>query len=257
MRKLLVANWKENPSLESKAIALFTGIARAKRQTTSVVVCPPFVYLEKIAGQFRKMSAAAKKNFALGAQDTFWEEKGAFTGAVGPKMLRSLGTRYVIVGHSERRRYFKETDATINKKIKLALRDGLNVILCAGESQAIRKKGIAAAEKFVKNQLKKDLNGIVSGDINKDKIIIAYEPIWAIGTGKNDTPADAVKMAQFVKKTIATSVGIKDIKVLYGGSANSKNIADFVQYKEIGGALVGGASLKTEEFGKMIKIVTE
>jgi triosephosphate isomerase len=254
MRKLLVANWKENPSSESKAVALFAGIARAKRKTISVVVCPPFIYLEKIAAQFRKISATGKKNFALGAQDVFWEEKGAFTGAVGPKMLRSLGVRYVIIGHSERRRYFKETDATINKKIKLALRDGLHVILCVGESQAVRKKGIAAAEKFVKNQLKKDLSGIVRGDLNKDKIIIAYEPIWAIGTGKNDTPADAVKMARFIKKTV-NGGKTKDLKVLYGGSANSKNIADFVQYKEVGGALVGGASLKTEEFGSMIKIV--
>jgi triosephosphate isomerase len=259
MKKILIANWKENPSSEKKASVLFHGIAKAagkiKRSNAEVVICPPFIYLESIAIAFRKMPASAKKNLALGAQDVFWEEKGAFTGQVGPKMLKSLGVRYVIVGHSERRKYAKETDTTINKKIKLALKDKLNVILCVGEPPAVRKKGMRAAEAFIKNQLKKDLAGI------RGKVIVAYEPIWAIGSGKNDNPEDAAHIARFIRKATAAMGGHGGRNrnvvagVLYGGSVNSGNVGDYVQYKEISGALVGGASLKAREFAKMIAAI--
>jgi triosephosphate isomerase (TIM) len=158
MRKLIVANWKENPSSEAGALKLFTEIAEVKRNGVDVVVCPPFLYLEEIAAVYRKMKS--KSHLALGAQDVFWEEKGAFTSAIGPKMIRSLRIKYVIIGHSERRRYMHETDAMINKKIKLALKDGLKVILCVGEPLSIRKKGISAAKSYIKGQLKKDLSGL-------------------------------------------------------------------------------------------------
>jgi triosephosphate isomerase len=246
MRKLIAANWKENPGNERGALKLFREVARAKRGNADVVICPPFIYLEEVASEFRKMNAAAKKHFAIGAQDVFWEEKGAFTSEVGPKMLRSLGARYVIVGHSERRKYLGETDAMINKKIKLALRDKLNVILCVGEPLAVRKRGIVAAERFVKDQLKKDLAGATG------KIIVAYEPIWAIGTGKNDSPEEAAHMAAFIKKTLMAHNPTLSPRILYGGSVNSKNIRNYVQYKDIDGALVGGASLKAGEFKKLI-----
>jgi triosephosphate isomerase len=160
--------------------------------------------------------------------------------------VRSLGAKYVILGHSEVRKWAKETDAMINKKIKLAVRDGITIILCVGESLAVRKKGVKVAEQFIKSQLKKDLQNAGSGA----KIIIAYEPIWAIGTGESDSPKDAAKMARFIKKTLPSS--IKRKKVLYGGSVNSKNAADYVQLKDIDGALVGGASLKAAEFKKII-----
>jgi len=263
MRKLLVANWKENPRTEMAALKLFH--AAAMGRGGNVVICPPFIYLEKIAMAFRKLGASAKKNLALGAQDIFWEERGAFTGEIGPKMLQSLGVRYVIIGHSERRKYAKETDAIINKKIKLALRDGLRVILCVGEPLTVRKKGMAAARAYIKNQLKKDLAGITSAKgAPGGSLAIAYEPIWAIGTGRNDKPEDAAEMACFIKRELGAfghrpsgPLGIPyfpatSIQFLYGGSANSKNIADYVQYKEIDGALVGGASLKAAEFSKMI-----
>ncbi len=268
MHKLLVANWKENPKTELRALKLFKEIAAAKRGATNdtnavdVIICPPFIYLEEIARSFRKLSvsggAGGTKYLALGAQDVFWEERGAFTGEIGPNMLRSLGVRYVIIGHSERRRDFKETDGMINKKVLLALRDGLKVILCVGEPPAIRKKGIAAAKSFIKNQLKSDLAGLKNlrsggARINaQSSLIIAYEPIWAIGTGKNDNPEDAAAMADFIKKTASVYFAAKEIDVLYGGSVNSKNVLDYVQYKSISGALVGGASLKSAEFGTMI-----
>jgi triosephosphate isomerase (TIM) len=264
MQKLLVANWKENPQTESEALKLFRAIAKVRRRggiggsNTDIIICPPFIYLEAIAAAFRKlpaqpsrgrMSVHAKKNLALGAQDVFWEEHGAFTGEVGPKMLCLLGAHYVIIGHSERRKYASETDEIINRKIKLALKDGLRVILCVGEPRAVRKKGLASAEKYIKNQLKKDLAGIAKPARGSRNLIIAYEPIWAIGSGKNDKPEDAVAMARVVKQIVHG-------QFLYGGSANSKNIADYVQYKEIDGALVGGASLKAAEFTKMIAIVS-
>ena len=248
MRKLLIANWKENPGTRSAAMALFLATARAKKNHDAVV-CPPFIYLEDIAAKFKNLRL--KQNLALVAQDIFWQENGAFTGAVGPKMIRSLNARYVIIGHSERRRYLKETDAMVNKKVRAALNDDLIVILCVGESENIRNKGMRAAEAFIKNQLKKGLSGVSPAAIKSGRVIIAYEPIWAIGTGNNDSPKDAVAMAKFIKKSLKVGSSGR-LKILYGGSVNSKNIADFVQYKEIGGALVGGASLNAKEFEKML-----
>lgn len=248
MQKLLVANWKENPSSEKKALSLFREVAKVKRGNVQVIICPPFVYLEGIADMARKMPVGTKKGFALGAQDIFWEDQGAYTSEVGAKMIKGLGARYVIVGHSERRRYAKETDAMINRKVQSALHAGLHVILCVGESLSVRKKGLSAARAFIKNQLKKDLKGSASGHLT-----IAYEPIWAIGTGKNDKPEDAVEMARFIKQAVSGGETSVMPRFLYGGSVNSKNIADYVQYKEIDGALVGGASLKSGEFKKMIE----
>jgi triosephosphate isomerase len=252
MRKLIVANWKENPDTEAKALKLFKEIGRAKRPDAEVVVCPPFIYLEKIAGAFSKMSATAKKGLALGAQDIFWKDQGAFTGEIGPAMIKKIGIRYAIVGHSERRRYLKETDQMINAKIALALKDGLKIILCVGEPASIRKKGVAAAKAFIKNQLKKDLKNI------KGNVAVAYEPIWAIGSGHNDNPEDARAMAEFIEAVVRTINGTNNIKTrfLYGGSVNGVNAGDYIQYKGIDGALVGGASLKAAEFGKIINAAT-
>jgi len=172
MSKLIVANWKENPRTEAQAVALYRAIAKMRRSTkTEAVVCPPFICMERLATARRREK---KHRVALGAQDVFWKEKGPYTSEVGPKMLRSLGVNYVIVGHSERRKWLKEIDAMINKKIKLALADGLKVILCVGEALAVRKKGIAAARRFVANQLKKDLAGIPALQRNSRNIVKAY-----------------------------------------------------------------------------------
>jgi triosephosphate isomerase len=248
--KIVAANWKENPRTEKDALKLFRGVAPAAGKGVRVVLCPPSIYLEELVAAFRKLGARARRGdrFALGAQDAFWQEKGPFTSEVGPKMLKTLGVHYVIIGHSERRKWAKDTDAVVNKKIMLALADGLKVILCVGEPLAVRKKGIPAAQKFVANQLSRDLKGVKPRA--RRRIIVAYEPIWAIGTGRYDAPEDARAMAEFIKRKL----GKPAPAVLYGGSVNSGNIADYVQYSSVDGALVGGASLKVAEFKKIIKI---
>ena len=252
LTKLIAANWKEHPKTEAEALKLFKAVAAGPRgSNVEVVVCAPFIFLEEIAREFKKMSFSARKRFAVGAQDVFWEEQGAFTSEVGPVMLRSLGVKYVLIGHSERRKFAKETDIMINKKIALALRDGLKVILCVGESLSVREKGAEVAKKFVAQQLAKDLKNI---SLKSGSLLVAYEPIWAIGTGRNDKPEDAREMAICIKTSLKQTKGVVP-KFLYGGSVNGKNAADYVQLKEIDGALVGGASLKAEEFKKIINVI--
>jgi triosephosphate isomerase len=266
-QKIIAANWKENPKTALAAMRLFEGTAHAAKKVhalgkgrVAVVVCPPSIFLEDIA-HAATLSKNHSENFTLGAQDVFWEDRGAFTGGVGPKMLRALGIKYVIVGHSERRKWFHETDAMVNKKVLLVTTDGLRVILCVGEPLAVRTKGIAAAKRYLKSQLTKGLRKVFEGSTRS--IIVAYEPIWAIGSGKSDHPKDAAAIAAFIKETVrvmairanarASKKATIGVKVLYGGSVNSKNVGDYVQLKEIDGALVGGASLKADEFGKLIK----
>lgn len=225
MKKILFANWKMNPLSEQEAVKL----ARASDFKNAVII-PPFVFLKSVKNVL--------KNASLGAQDAFFEEKGAFTGEVSPMMLKKLGVRYVIVGHSEHRR-LGESDEMIAKKVKAGIHAGLKVILCVGEPLSVYKKGKRAMEEFIKKQLRfiKD----------KKNLIVAYEPIWAVGTGKNADPEDAVHMAQFIKNIVS-------VPVLYGGSTNSKNAKSFLEKKEIAGFLIGGASLNGKEFQKMINV---
>lgn len=252
MSKLIAGNWKEHPKTEREALLLFGAVAKTKRPAgTEVAIFPPFIYLEEIARELKKMPALARKRLAVGAQDVFWEEQGAFTSEVGPAMLRSMGAHYVIIGHSERRRFAKETDAMINKKVTLAVRDGMKIIVCVGEPLSVREKGSAVAKKFVGQQLAKDLKGV---PLKKAGITIAYEPIWAIGTGRNDKPEDAREMAMFVKSLLKKTKHITP-RFLYGGSVNGENASDYVQLKEIDGALVGGASVKAAEFKKIINSI--
>lgn len=234
-----------NPATVREAIKL----ARSTDKK-GVVICPPFVFLPEVKKILKRAS--------LGAQDVFWEEKGPFTGEVSAAMLKGLGVKYVIVGHSERRRWLKETDEIINKKVKAALKTGLKVILCVGEPLAVRRKGLTAAKRFVADQLKEDLVGLHSKFyILNSRLIVAYEPIWAIGTGRADKPRDTAEMVQFIKQFLHSTFYILNSKVLYGGSVNSQNAEKFLQLKEIDGALVGGASLKAEEFNKIIRTVNK
>jgi triosephosphate isomerase len=222
MKKLIIANWKCNPKTLAEAKKLFNNVKKTK-----AVICPPFVYLTEFNYKF------------LGAQNCHWEESGPYTGEVSPNMLKSLRCKYVIVGHSERRAYFHETDETINKKLKAALGAGLIPVLCIGE-----KKG-EDANFVVENQLFHDLNGISEKD--RDKIIIAYEPVWAIGTGDFCSKNKAKEALEFIKRKFNN-------KILYGGSVNSKITRD---YTEVGfdGLLVGGASLDAKEFINIVKNV--
>ncbi|MFA5099221.1 MAG: triose-phosphate isomerase, partial [Candidatus Paceibacterota bacterium] len=180
------------------------------------------------------------------------------TGEISPDMLKDFGAEYVIVGHSERRKYLNETDELINKKVIAGLNGGLKVILCIGENLAIRRLGIKAVKKFVKNQLQKDLKSITTNYKSQTtNLIIAYEPIWAIGTGKACNPEDALEIIKFIKQALSIKYKYKvsSIKVLYGGSVDGKNVADFIKYKDIDGVLVGGASLKPKEVLEIIKKV--
>lgn len=247
-KKIIIANWKMHaPNLRSWRSF------RAPRNV-DVVICPPFPYLLSVSS----LVISHKSSVRLGAQDVFWEDKGAYTGEVSPAMLKNSKGEYVIVGHSERRRWLGETDEMINKKVKAVLRAGLKVILCVGEPLSVRKKGLAAAKKFVADQLRKDLAGIKkSSVISHQSSVIAYEPIWAIGTGRSDKPSDTAEMASFIKNLLLVSCRLSHVPVLYGGSVNSKNIADFVQYKEIDGALVGGASIKVGEFKKIVNVTSK
>ncbi|OGZ33052.1 MAG: triose-phosphate isomerase [Candidatus Portnoybacteria bacterium RBG_13_40_8] len=220
MKPLIVANWKMNPSSLAEARKLFNEIRK-----TNAVICPPFVYI------------SAFKYIQLGAQDCCWKEEGAYTGAISPQMLKGLGVKYVIIGHSERRIHFKETDGMINKKLKAALNSVLIPILCIGE------KKDENPETVISRQLKEDLDGIAEKDLKK--IIVAYEPVWAIGTGDFCEKDEAKKARNFIRKKIGN-------KVLYGGSVNSKIAKDYI---DVGydGLLVGGASLNAEEFIKIVK----
>ena len=227
MKPLIVANWKMNPQNLQGAKLLFDSVANGIKnlKNVEIVICPPFLYILNLKSQIL--------NLKLGAQDCFWEEKGAFTGEVSPKMLKDLGRcDYVILGHSERRKYLKETDEMINKKIKAALKSDLTPILCI--------ENISQLKKRTKDLLRKE----------QKKLIIAYEPVFAIGTGKPCTPEKAKEMKTAIKKIID-----KDIPIIYGGSVNSQNVTDYIKMAGFQGLLVGGASLDSEEFIKLAKNV--
>ena len=225
---LIIGNWKCNPTSLAEAKKLFN-----KVKNTDAVICPPFCYLNSLKIENCKLK------IQLGAQDCFWENNGPYTGEISPAMLKNLRVAYVIIGHSERRIHFQETDKIINKKLKAALKVGLIPILCIGE-----KRG-ESAEKIINRQLREDLKGIARKDLNK--IIIAYEPVWAIGTGNFCPPNKAKKAPKLIKSKINT-------KILYGGSVNSKIAKSYI---DVGfdGLLVGGASLNAEEFIKIVKNV--
>jgi len=246
MKKIIIFNWKMN-------VADFIRVD--KNNEIEIVVCPPFTHLEKV-----KNSLSSK--IKLGAQNCFWENEGAYTGEISPIMLKNLGVEYVIVGHSERRKYLNETDEMINKKVLAVLKARLRVVLCVGEPSrksqiANRKAQISYAKQYVKKQLQKDLKTISSSRFAISNLIVAYEPVWAIstsGTGKICQPEDALEMIKFIKQTLNSKFSILNSRILYGGSVDGKNIKDFLKYKEIGGALVGGASLKKNEIKKIINL---
>ncbi len=230
MNKPLILNWKMNPETLREAVAL----AKASDFKNTVVV-PPLPFLEEVGKVLKKAE--------LGAQDLFWEDKGAFTGEVSAKELKDIGVKYVIIGHSERRHKLGETDEMIAKKLKAALENGLTPVLCVGETK--KEKDAGQKEEVIKRQIEKGLSLVSQkSKVKSQKLLIAYEPVWAIGTGDPETPEGARETIQFIKKIISA-------KVLYGGSVNSENLADYLKFKEVDGALVGGASLNKEEVKKM------
>lgn len=256
MSKLVIANWKLNPPSSAQAQRLFRGIAKTAKQLqrTKTVVCPPFVYLSNLSVFCFPLSSP----LALGAQDVFWESSGAYTGEVSAPLLASSGARYVIVGHSERRLYFKETDEMIGRKVAATIEGGLIPVLCVGEWT---RKGVSAKKikNFVKQQLVAAFDPLLKLKPRKNvKLVVAYEPIWAIstmGSGEGpDTPENAVEMIEFIRKFLNAKPYTLNPRVIYGGSVNQKNAESFLRHPEIEGALVGGASLKANSFGKILKI---
>lgn len=245
MRKKIVAgNWKMNMTPAS-AVELINSL-KDKINTTDVevVVCPPYVCLPAV------LEAVKGTHIGVGAQNMHFEESGAFTGEIAPKMLVELGVKYVVLGHSERRQYFAETDETVNKKVLKAIEHNLVPIICVGESLAEREQGVTID--LVRLQTKIALKDVKAEDVKN--VVIAYEPIWAIGTGKTATSAQAEEVCQAIREVIAEVYGqeVADaVRVQYGGSVNGGNANELFNMGNIDGGLVGGASLK-EEFVSIV-----
>jgi triosephosphate isomerase (TIM) len=237
MSKILVANWKSNPQNIKSAIKLAKAI-----DGKNIVIAPPSPFLEAVRKVIKKST--------LGAQNVFWAD-GPYTGEISAEDLKALKVKYVIIGHSERRKNLKETDRMINLKVKESVKSGLRVILCVGEPFSIRKRGVQSAKSFIGKQLTKDLSGISKK--NSRLLIVAYEPVWSISTergSKPDTPEDAALMIDFIRNWLR-SKGFSKNQVIYGGSVNKNNAARFLRQKGISGALVGQTSLRPLEFKKI------
>ena len=245
-KKLIIANWKSNPDSPGRAVVLAKKIdlIAKKFKTTEVVIAPPAPFLMPVG--------SAIKFAKLGAQDVFWEDVGAYTGETSWHQFKHLKVNHVIIGHSERRRLLKETDEMINKKVLACLKHDLGVVLCVGEPKSIRARGILEVKKFIAGQLGKDLKNL-SHIAGRMSLVIAYEPIWAIGGGRPDEPQEAAEIISFIKNLLLITYYLPSPRVLYGGSVNQKNASSFLSRKEIDGALVGGASLKPQEFLKIIE----
>ena len=244
-KKVIAGNWKMN-MLPNEAIEYIEKFEPLVKDTQNeVILCVPYTDL------FYALLSAQNTNIKIGAQNMHFAESGAYTGEVSGKMLKSIGVEYVIIGHSERRQYFNETDETVNKKIKAAFANGLKPIVCVGETLEQRENGETV--KIITNQTKLALEGLTDEQVKNT--IIAYEPIWAIGTGKTATSEDANNSIKEIRKKIEEIYG-KDIAesviIQYGGSVKSTNAKELFETSDIDGGLVGGASLKPEEFAKIV-----
>ncbi|TRZ48659.1 triose-phosphate isomerase [bacterium] len=253
MRKTIIAgNWKMYKTV-GEAIELANGLKRelfSLEDATDIVICPPFTVLSE-AGE-----AVSDSNIQLGAQDVFWLEEGAFTGEVSCKMLKDVGCKFVIIGHSERRQYFSETNESVNKKVKAALKSELTPIMCVGETLAEREKELTF--KVLDDHLQYGLKDIAKDEILK--VVIAYEPVWAIGTGKTASPQQAEEAQKYIRDLLAKMYGREtadNIRIQYGGSVKPENITELMAQPDIDGALVGGASLTLEAFSVIVKRASE
>ncbi len=248
MRTLFLAgNWKMNTN-SATSVSLAAGLVRqlAEIQNVRIAVCPPFVYLQSVA------AALSLSQIELGAQDVYTQGNGAFTGEISCEMLRDCGCTYVIIGHSERRHILAETDELINQKIKAAVAAGLKPIFCVGELLEERDSG--KTFDVVRRQIQKGLEGLSAEQVKT--ITIAYEPVWAIGTGRNATPEQAQEVHKRIRSQLQETYGDElaaNTTIQYGGSAKPANTAELLAQPDVDGLLVGGASLKVEEFAAMVK----
>ena len=244
-RNIIAGNWKMHKThLEAREfVAQLLSEVKKIHTSYEVIVIPPFTALESV-------SRVLDRNYIkLGAQNVFYEEKGAYTGEISPVMLKALDVDYVVIGHSERRKYFGETDEIIAKKVRAVIDHEMMPILCIGETLEERTQGIE--KEVVNRQLEKGLSLINDNEIGK--IVIAYEPVWAIGTGRTATPEIAQEMHSFIRRKIKDIKGTDNLPILYGGSVKPDNIVGLSSMPDIDGALVGGASLKVDSFTGIIK----
>ena len=245
-RPLIAGNWKMFKTCpEAVETALQLAKTTSSAKGVDIMIAPPFTALQSVSG------AIAKTAIHLGAQNIHWEEQGARTGEISPLMVASLGCEYVIIGHSERRQYFGETDETVNKKLKSAISAGLIPVMCIGETASERELGKTFST--LDKQLLKGLEGLVADRLRN--FVIAYEPVWAIGTGKTATTGQAGEVHGHVRALVERTFGkelAKSTRILYGGSVKPANINDLMDMPDIDGALVGGASLDAATFGKIV-----
>ena len=244
----IAGNWKMHTTAdEARKLAAEVRDAAAGAEGVDVLVCPPFTALPAVA------DALAGSSVMLGAQNVFYEESGAFTGEISPPMLTSLGVTHVIAGHSERRQYFGDTDEIVNKKVRAALGHGLKPILCVGEKLKEREAGEGWKD-LVRGQVTAGLDGVSADEM--PRVTVAYEPVWAIGTGKTATPQTAAEAHAIIRNAVGEKFGADvaaNLRILYGGSVKPENVKELMAEAEIDGALVGGASLKAEAFGPLIR----
>lgn len=247
LRKAVIAgNWKMNKTPAEAKVLIDEIKPLVKDADCDVVVCTPYVDL------CTALEATKGSNIGVGAENCHWEASGAYTGEISANMLTSMGVQYVIIGHSERRQYFGETDVTVNKRVRAALANGLTVILCVGESLEQREQGIT--NELVALQTKIALGGVTKEELSR--VIIAYEPIWAIGTGKTATSEQANEVCAVIRATIKELYGAEAadaFTIQYGGSMNAKNAAELLNQPDVDGGLIGGASLKPADFAEIVK----
>lgn len=245
-KKIIAGNWKMN-MLPNETMEYIENFSKLVKDTKNeVILCVPYTDL------FYALMSAQDTNIKIGAQNMHFEENGAYTGEVSAKMLKSIGVEYVIIGHSERRQYFNETDETVNKKVKAAFENELKPIVCVGETLEQREAG--ETEKIITTQTKLALEGLTREQVKN--VIIAYEPIWAIGTGKTATSEDANNSIKSIRNEIKNIYGAdvsEEVVIQYGGSVKSSNAKELFETSDIDGGLVGGASLKPDEFAKIVK----
>ena len=243
-KKVIAGNWKMNKSPNDVKTFMESFPTLVKDADAEVVLCVPYIDLKTA------LDLAAGTNVKICAQNMHYEEKGAFTGEISPKMLKDINVEYVIIGHSERREYYKETDESVNRKLKAAFEYGLKPILCVGETLSQREEGVTKS--FVTTQVEKALDGLTNNQVAST--IIAYEPIWAIGTGKTASKEDANEVCGWIREKVRELYGnaADEVVIQYGGSVKSSNAKELFSMSDIDGGLVGGASLDPEEFSKIV-----
>ena len=245
MRKPIIAgNWKMHKTI-AEALEFVNEVKdRVNNDKVEAVICAPFTLLKDLK------QATKGTNIKIGAQNMHFEEKGAFTGEISPLMLKELDMDYVVIGHSERRQYFNETDETVNKKVLKALEVGIDPILCVGETLEEREAG--NTKDVCKVQVEKALENVSKEDLAK--VVIAYEPVWAIGTGKTATSEDANDVIAYIREVVASVYGdlANEVRIQYGGSVKPANVAEIMGQSDIDGALVGGASLKADDYVALV-----